>query len=187
MKYEWNTSVFTPEWSGRNYFSAGEIVVFRFSATPNFDLGGNSPTMIHGVLEVNAPIELTGTADKSIVNGITGTANITTDPLFTGDIVIEGASTSVLGGTGLINLSPFNAELSIGPGTTITMLSNKTVNGNVILSGDTYVELGDFNLTITGSIAGGASNAFIRTNGVGVLTLNTVNAGGKFFQNLHNF
>ena len=179
--YEWNTSVFTPEWSGRNYFSAGEIVVFRFSATPNFDLGGNSPTMIHGVLEVNAPIELTGTADKSIVNGITGTANITTDPLFTGDIVIEGASTSVLGGTGLINLSPFNAELSIGPGTTITMLSNKTVNGNVILSGDTYVELGDFNLTITGSIAGGASNAFIRTNGVGVLTLNTVNAGGKFF------
>lgn len=179
--YEWKTAVFTPEWSGRTYFSAGENVVFRFTASPNFDLGGNSPTVIHGVLEVNAPIKLTGTADKSFVNGITGTANITTDPSFTGVIAVGGAATAILGGAGLINLSPFNADLSVSPGTTVAMLSNKAVNGNVILSGDSYVELGNFNMTVTGSIAGGASNAYIRTNGLGTLTLHTVGTGGKSF------
>ena len=179
--YEWNTSVFTPEWTGRTYFSAGEIVIFRFSAPPNFDLGGNSPTVIHGQLEVNATIELTGTANKSFVNGITGTAVITTDPAFTGIIAIEGAATAVLGGAGVINMSPFNASLSIGPGTTVTMLSDKTVNGNIVLSENAYVELGDFNLTVTGSITGGAGNAYIRTNGLGVLTLQAVDAGGKSF------
>lgn len=179
--YEWNTSGDTPEWSGRTYFTAGEIVVYRFSATPNFDPGGNSPTVIYGILDVNAPVEITGTANKTFVSGITGTANLTTDPAFTGDIVIEGAATAVLGGTGLINLSPFNANLVIGPSATVTMLGNKTVNGDLVLNGDTYVELGGFDLSVSGDITGGASNAYIRTNGTGVLTLNTVGAAGKTF------
>lgn len=179
--YEWNTSGFTPEWSGRVYFTSGEIVVFRFSASPNFDLSGNSPTVIYGVLDVNAPIEINGTGIKYIVNGITGSANLTTDPAFTGIISIEGAATAVLGGTGLIDLTPFTNSLSIGPGTTVTMLSNKTINGSLNLFGDSYVELGGFNLTVTGTITGGASNAYIRTNGAGALTLQTVGAGGKIF------
>ncbi|HRG81234.1 MAG TPA: T9SS type A sorting domain-containing protein [Chitinophagaceae bacterium] len=179
--YEWNSAVFTPEWSGRTYFLTGEIAVFRFAVSPNFDVGGNSPTIIHGILEVNAPIQLTGTADKTFVHGITGTADIISAPTFTGDILIGGAVTAILGGTGLINLSPFTADLSIVPGTTVTMQGSKTVIGNLNLGAGSFVELGDFNLTVTGVITGSGSNAFIRTNGMGVLTLNSVGAAGKSF------
>ena len=179
--YEWNTNTFTPSWSGLTYFTPTEAVVFRFSQPPNFDLGGGSLTTIYGVVEANANIELAFAGDKIFVYGIAGSGNITSDVTFTGDIIINGL-VAALGGTGGLTLPPLPSVLEIGSagGTTLTVVNDKTVTGNIsLISTNTFVELGANDLTVTGTISGGGTNAYIRTNGTGVLTLNTVDAVGK--------
>jgi hypothetical protein len=179
--YDWNASGFTPQWSGRTYFSAGQNVTFRFSVSPNFDVGGGSPTVIYGVLEVNADIQIAGNSIKSFVNGILGSANITTDPSFSSVIEIAGDANAILGGTGIIDLSGSSASIVMGPSVIVSMTSSKTIIGSVTLFADSYVELNTYNLTVSGNISGGTTNAYVRTSSTGSLILNSIDAAGKTF------
>ncbi|MBL0154096.1 MAG: hypothetical protein IPP93_11645 [Chitinophagaceae bacterium] len=74
--YEWATTLFTPSWTARTFFTIGENTRYLFSQTPSFALGGANPTVIYGTLEATAPITFTGAGTKTIANGILGSAAI---------------------------------------------------------------------------------------------------------------
>jgi len=167
--YEWATNSFVPLWDGRTYFTNGENTTFRFSQTPSSSLGGNSPTLIYGVLEANANIFIQGSGTKTFVNGIIGIANIDASAA-TGNIIINGA-TAVLGG-GTLTTPPFPGLLQIN-NSAVTMTSNKTIAGDISLS-VSKVDLGNNNLIVSGTISGGATAAYIKTSGTGTLTLNAI-------------
>ena len=171
--YEWAT-VNTPSWSNRVYFTPGQITTFKFTASPSGILGGGAgnTTTIHGILQADVNITIHNSADKTFVNGITGNGNISSDASFTGNIFITG-STAVLGGSGLLSLPVSPSSLRIGTNTIVSMTSDKTVNGNISILSNSYVNLGQYNLTNTGSISGGTTN-YIRTDGTGSLILGNV-------------
>ena len=73
-----------------------------------------------------------------------------------------------------VTLPPNLQDLEIGTSSYVTMISNKTVTGNIFLLSDSYVELGNNSLTVTGTIAGGANNSHVITNATGFLKIKNV-------------
>ncbi|MBL7748261.1 MAG: hypothetical protein JNM19_12570, partial [Chitinophagaceae bacterium] len=166
--FDWNTLGF-PGTSGVTYFpdaAAGVIPIWRFTVAPTAGFGGGSPLVVNGVLEANDDVIFNGNSNKTFRNGITGTGNVT-QAVSTGRMIINGA-TAVLGGTGII--FPNANNLEIGTGTIVTMTSAKAITGGVVLLSNSYIELGNFNLSVNGTIAGGTTN-YVRTNGTGSLIL----------------
>lgn len=171
--YEWATNTFTPSWAGRTYFTVGENTTYRFSQQPNFSVGGTNPTVIYGVVEANALLNIAGSGSKTIVNGILGSANIDASGS-TGNIIING-SAAVLGGSGILITPPSPGVLQIANNSLVTMTSSKTVTGDIsLLLGN--ITLGNFNLTVSGNVTGGSTASHIITNGTGMLTLQNVGA-----------
>jgi hypothetical protein len=176
--YDWATTT-SPEWSGRNYFTTGSNTYFTFLTTPSLGVGGNSPTLINGVLVATDTITILGTGTKIFVNGIINAALIDAQFAAGGSLNITGTG-AALGDTGTILLPP--AGLNIGASTVIGCTTNpatptKTINGNVNFSVNSYLFLTDTDLTITGSITGTSSTAFFITNGLS-------NAGKLFRPNI---
>ena len=144
-------------------------------------MGGAGATAINGKLEANAPIIFTGGGTKTFRNGIIGSASVDGLTGTSGKFIINGA-TAQLGGAGNIIVPAAGFEIGSATGTTVTLISDKTVTGDItLLSTNTYVETGSYNLTVTGLVNGGSSTSYIKTNGTGTLTLNAVNAVGKTF------
>jgi hypothetical protein len=168
--YEWNTPD-QPKWDNRTYFTPGNNTTYRFSQSPASPIGGVSPTVVYGHIEANVPLAIGNAGTKTFVNGITGLANI--DASASGQLIINGP-TAEIGGTGSLTLPVTGLQIGSAGGTTVTVSSNKTVTGNISLVSTAYVDLGINNLTVTGTITGGSTNAFIKTSSTGVLTLNTV-------------
>lgn len=173
--FEWATNLFTPQWSGRIYFSPTESPTFRFSQTPNFSLGGGTLTIIYGYLEANADLTLQGAGTKTFTNGIIGTAKVDASGS-TGNIIINGNTAQLAGDTlkvpssGLLQIGLGNAS-----GTTVTMTSSKIIIGDVQFSvGNSYIVAGSNNLTVSSTIAGYGSNAYVQTNGTGYLKMNAI-------------
>lgn len=177
--FDWNTTS-TPGATGVTFFpdaAAGVIPIWRFSASPLGNLGGGAPLVVNGVLDANSSVIFTSGSDKTFRNGITGTGDVTQIIGGAGKILITG-TTAVLGGAGTI--IPVNG-IDIGTTTVVTMTSNKTVNGSITLLANSFVELGAFNLTVAGTIAGGSATSYIRTNGAGVLTLPAIGVTAETF------
>jgi hypothetical protein len=158
--------------SGVTYFpnvNAATIPIFR--TTSNLGLiGGASPTIFNGLFEAGGTITFQNAGTKTFRNGITGTGNITSDPAC-GKFIING-TTANLGGTGTLTLP--TAGMDIGPTATVTMLSDKSLTGNIALLANALVTMGSFNLTITGDIGGGSTTSHIVTNGTGKLIINNI-------------
>ncbi|HMI79578.1 MAG TPA: T9SS type A sorting domain-containing protein, partial [Ferruginibacter sp.] len=166
------TSAFSA--SGVTFFpNAGpaDIPIFRTTAIIA-SAGGGMPTIFNGVFEANGAITFTGAGTKTFRNGITGTAPIVGSA--SGQFNITGA-TAILGGAGIITL-PTTGGLQVGSTSTVTMTSGKSLVGDVTLLADSYINLGAFDLTVTGSVNGGAANSYIRTNGAGNLNLLNITA-----------
>jgi hypothetical protein len=166
--YNWGAAASTPSWTGRTYFTSGNSTFFRFLVTPNFNLGGASPTVINGVLVAVAPITIIGTGTKTFVNGIINAALIDASLATGGSINITGINAE-LGDIGTVLLPP--AGLNIGPNTTVSCLVSpltptKTINGNVSFAANTKVFLTDTDLTITENITGTNSTSYFITNGL---------------------
>jgi len=174
--FDWNaTSI--PGATGVTYFpdaAAGTIPVLRFSATPSGNIGGGTALTVNGLLEANTAITFAGNGNKNFRDGIIGTGNIGY-ATGTGKFVING-TTAVLGGTGTLT-NPNGID--IGTGTTLTMVSAKSITGNLTLLADSYIELGAFNLSVSGQVNGGAVNAYVRTTGAGAL-VRSVSAAGDY-------
>jgi len=170
--------------------NATTIPIFRCSNVVTNTAGAATPniTTINGVFENNgAGIVWQGSANKIFRNGITGSGSIDGQNGATpsGKFIINGV-TAELGGTGSL-IAPTTGGLEIGSvsnNTTVTVTSNKTVTGNISLlsTNTTYVDLGTFNLTVSGTVSNGTGTSYIRTASTGALILNGVdNITGKNF------
>jgi hypothetical protein len=165
--------------AGVTYFpnvNATTIPIFR--TTGNLGLiGASTPTVINGIFEANGSVTFQNAGTKTFRNGINGPGNIGSDPAC-GKFIINGA-TAIVGGIGSVTLPV--SGLDIGPSTTVTMLSSKTTSGNIALLANSFINLGNFNLTLAGDIGGGSATAHIVSNGLGKLILNNINAAPRTF------
>jgi hypothetical protein len=157
------------------------IPIFRTINTGAILVGGGlgNNTIINGVYEANGTGLTTwqNAGDKIFRNGIRGSGNINGNT--SGKFIING-TTAELGGTGTL-IVPTIDGLEIGTSSTVTMISNKVVTGNISLLTNSYIDLGIFDLMVTGTVTGGSASSYIRTAGTGSLILNTVDAAGKLF------
>jgi hypothetical protein len=158
--------------SGVTFFpnaDAATIPVFRFTGS-SVSAGSSGTTTFNGVFEAVGNVTFTGTGVKTFRNGITGTGNFS--GAGSGKFIINGA-TAALGGGGTLTL-PTTDGLEIAAGSILTLNSSKTIAGNISLLANSFIVLGNNDLTITGAIAGGAADRYVRTNGTGVLTINNI-------------
>jgi len=167
---------------------ANTIPIFRTTALGSLIVGGSSPTVINGIFECAGDVIWQNAGTKTFRNGIKGTGKVDgqngSSP--SGQFIINGAVAELGGSDSLI--LPVAAGLEIGSpaGTTVTMVSDKLIVGNVTLVPNGMVELGDYDLIISGTIAGGDNN-YVRPNFNGYLIIDSVDAAGKLFPVGHNF
>ncbi len=165
--------------AGVTYFpnaNASTIPVFRITGNVG-GVGGGSNTVINGLFEVNGTVTFQNSGAKTFRNGITGTGTISSDAA-SGKFIINGTTAS-LGGTGSLTLP--TAGMDIGSNTTVTMLSSKTITGNIALLANALVMLGAYHLVMNGDISGGSATSHIVTNGTGKLVLNNIAAAFRTF------
>ncbi|MBL7746171.1 MAG: hypothetical protein JNM19_01980, partial [Chitinophagaceae bacterium] len=152
---------------------AGVIPIFRASNAGAITVGAGTPTTFNGIFESNGGgVSWQSAGVKTFRNGITGSGAMTATAT-SGLWSINGA-TAELGGSGIIT-APSSFSLDIGTGTAVTMSSAKTIIGTTNLLANSYITLGNFDLSINGSIVGGTTN-YVRTNGTGSLVLVNVTA-----------
>lgn len=158
--------------SGVTFFpNVDAVTIPVFRTTSNLGLiGGGSPTVINGLYEANGTITFNNAGTKTFRNGIIGTGNISSTAA-SGKFIINGGS-AILGGTGSITLP--TAGMDIGSNTGVTMVSNKSVTGNIALLSNALVTLGTYDLTITGDITGGTATSHVVTNSTGKLVYNNI-------------
>jgi len=158
--------------------NSATIPIFRTTASVGA-VGAITNTAFNGIFEANGAVAFVNTGTKTFRNGIRGTGNINGST--SGKFIINGA-TAELGGSGSLTV-PTTGGLEIGTPTTVTMTANKTITGNVsLLSANSLVVLGPYNLTVSGNVSSTNITSYVKTNGAGVLTLQGVDAGGKLFQ-----
>lgn len=179
-------------------FSTGAVVYFPnvdavtvpiFKTTADaptvMNVGASTTTTFNGVFEAGgtAIIRWRNGGNKIFRNGIRGQGSVDFDAstIASAKFIING-TTAELGGTGSL-IVPATGGLEIGTPTLVTMSSNKTVTGNIALLTKSQINLGDFDLTVTGTISNATVTSYVRTNGTGKLTLNNISsgAGGKLF------
>jgi len=158
--------------------NATTIPIFR--TTNNVGIvGGTAATTFNGLFEANGNITFQGTGIKTFRNGITGTGNINGSG--SGKFLING-TTAKFGGSGTLIVSAANG-MDIGGSTTVTMVSNKVMTGNIsLLASNALIILDNFNLDITaGNVNGGIATSHVVTNGTGKLIYNFVTATQKIY------
>jgi Secretion system C-terminal sorting domain len=155
--------------------NAVTIPVFR--TTIALSIGNNSTVTFNGVFEAaGGTVSFVNTGTKTFRNGITGTSDINGST--SGKFFINGA-TAGLGGTGVLTLPA--TGMDIGTNNTVTMISGKSVTGNINLLANAFVKLNNYNLTMTGTVSGGSSTAHVITNGSGKLVINNIGAAVTLF------
>lgn len=152
------------------------IPIFRITGNVGL-IGGALPTVINGLFEANGSITFSNTGTKTFRNGIIGTGNIGHDGT-SGKFIING-TTGSLGGSGTLTLPA--GGMDIGSNTTVTMVSDKSITGNIALLSNALVVLGTYNLTMTGDVTGGSVTSHVVTNGSGKLFYNNVVALSRIF------
>ncbi|MBL0182001.1 MAG: T9SS type A sorting domain-containing protein [Chitinophagaceae bacterium] len=158
--------------------NADAVTIPIFRTTSNLGLiGANNPTVINGLYEANGTITFDNSGTKTFRNGIIGTGNISS-VAGSGKFVIDGA-TANLGGTGSLTLP--TAGMEIGVSTTVTMVSDKAITGNIALLSNALVILGTHNLSMTGDISGGSATSHVVTNSTGKLVLNNITGVPRIF------
>jgi hypothetical protein len=184
--FDWN-STSTPGATNVTYFpitiinSSNNTPILRFSTSPLSAMGGNTALTVNGILEANVPITYDQIGDKIFAGGISNNANVTFSLGATGKVILGDANrVPVLGGTGIINLSP--GGMTIGyPGQTggVVLLNNKTINGTINLINNAIVVLSTYTLTVN-AITGGFADPntftyrFVDTELGGALKINNV-------------
>ena len=148
--------------------NAVTIPVFR--TTIPLSIGNNSTVTINGVFEAaGGTVSFVNTGTKTFRNGITGASNINGST--SGKFFISGVTAS-LGGMGVLTLPA--TGMDIGTNNTVTMISNKSVTGNINLLANAFIKLDNYNLTMTGAVNGGSPTAHVITNGSGKLVINNI-------------
>lgn len=166
------TLIFAFSSAGVTYFpNVDAVTVPIFRITGNIGMvGAITNTAFNGVFEANGNITFQSSGTKTFRNGITGTGNIGHDGT-SGKFIINGTTAS-LGGSGSLTLPA--AGMDIGTTTTVTMVSDKSVTGNIAFLSNSFIILGAYNLTMTGSFSGYSSTSHVVTNGSGKVFINNI-------------
>ncbi|RSK37361.1 T9SS type A sorting domain-containing protein [Hymenobacter metallilatus] len=170
--------------AGRTYYILSAITDDRVAA--NWTVSGANSKIVVGDGSAAAYLLILNGGG----NGITGTVDVLDNATL--DIQRGGGQLPTLGRIANKSTVKYVRDGSNTPltsqnygnllldGTSQKLLTGSTIiNGDLTLSGTSYLTLGDYDLTIIrgGKITGGDNNAFIRTNGVGMLK-QTVQADG---------
>ncbi len=170
--------------NGVTYFphvNSTTVPVLRITQNISLPVGATAATRVNGVFEANGNISFTAAGQKIFRNGIRGTGSITTTPSC-GLLLVDGVA-AILGGSGPLNMAASaGLQIGSGTGTTVTLVSNKVISGNIaLLPADTYIDLGNYQLQVSGTISGGGVNSYFRTGGTGALVLENITVSGKLF------
>ncbi|MFN0048294.1 MAG: beta strand repeat-containing protein, partial [Cytophagales bacterium] len=168
--FNFNDGSTLPTTSGRIYFpnvNSSTVPVFRISnRNAGFTLGGNSNTLINGILEANIDLTWQNSGAKTFRNGIIGIGNVTQNST-SGQFIISG-TTATIGGTGIVTMH--TNGMVANSGTYLTLSSNKTITGNA--TSNTFTVNGI--LDCGNNVLSGSSTFFLNNNA----TLTTSNANG---------
>ncbi|MDA0194525.1 MAG: T9SS type A sorting domain-containing protein [Bacteroidetes bacterium] len=176
--FNWNV---TTDFAEDTYFpdaAAGVIPIFRISGA----IGGTNNSMIlNGLLEANTAVTWGQNEDRTFRNGVIGTGDVA----FTnGDIFITGV-TAVLGGTGALGLD--GTTVTIGSGTTLTMISDKVVNnGTLAIASGSVLNFQGFVLSGTAGLTLSNGSTTETTNTLGLTTSIGV-SGTETYGTIANF
>ena len=148
--------------------SANDIAVSGGTLRVSHDQIIDDLTATSGSITVDAGKTLTVNGKLSISNGVTINLNSTgkiaygpnADLEFTGSATISDAVWPATGGPTDIIVN--------GSGITVTLDKSRTISGNMTLTSG-VVTLGNYDLTVTGSLTGGGATAYINTGGTGKL------------------
>ena len=148
--------------------SANDIAVSGGTLRVSHDQIIDDLTATSGTITVDAGKTLTVNGKLSISNGVTINLNSTgkiaygpnADLEFTGSATISDAVWPSTGGPTDIIVN--------GSGITVTLDKSRTISGNMTLTSG-VVTLGNYDLTVTGSLTGGGATAYINTGGTGKL------------------
>jgi autotransporter-associated beta strand protein len=148
--------------------SANDIAVSGGTLRVSHDQIIDDLTATSGTITVDAGKTLTVNGKLSISNGVTINLNSTgkiaygpnADLEFTGSATISDAVWPATGGPTDIIVN--------GSGITVTLDKSRTISGNMTLTSG-VVTLGNYDLTVTGSLTGGGATAYINTGGTGKL------------------
>lgn len=159
-----------------------EVTIPVFRTTANFPdvllVGANAPTQFNGLLECagTATIRWQNSGNKIFRNGIinNGVFDYSAGMIDTAKFIING-STAQLGGSGQIVLPSSGLLVGSNSGTSVDLISSKVVNGNVhLLPANTFIDVTDKTLTISGSISGAGQSSYFKTSGTGALILKNI-------------
>ena len=162
--FNWNTT--SSPLDQVTYFpGTATIPVFRFSSSAS--IGGTAATVINGLLEANANVNFQSTGTKTIRNGIIGTGTVAATAVSVGQIIVNGATAKLGGGTLVLS----DAGLLISAGTELSLISNKTINkvgtanspinlSGTMLAGD-YIIDGTSTIQISGTLKTTNANGLI--------------------------
>lgn len=171
--FNWNTT--GTLLTGVSYFpAASAIPIFRVSTAAS--IGGTNATVINGIVEANANLNLQSTGTKTLRNGIVGPAIVAATAVSVGQIIISGVTAKLGGGTLVVP----DAGLMVAAGTEVTLLSNKTINkvgsANSPVNMAGVLAAGDFTIDGTSTIQ---INGTVKTSNANGLTggANTTFAG----------
>jgi autotransporter-associated beta strand protein len=148
--------------------SANDIAVSGGTLHVSYDQIIDDLTATSGTITIDAGKTLTVNGKLSISNGVTINLNSTgkiaygpnADLEFTGSATISDAVWPATGGPTDIIVN--------GSGITVTLDKSRTISGNMTLTSG-VVTLGNYDLTVTGSLTGGGATAYINTGGTGKL------------------
>lgn len=159
---------------------AGTIPIFRANNSGAITVGAGTFTTVNGLFEsAGAGVSWQSAGTKTFRNGITGSGDMIA--LGTSGTFVINGTTASLGGTGALTAP--TTGIQVGTTSTVTMTSDKTVTGDISILADSYIDLGVYDLTVTGSITIAGITSYVRTTSTGALTLNNVGSGlsGKLF------
>ncbi|RYZ51973.1 MAG: hypothetical protein EOP49_10565 [Sphingobacteriales bacterium] len=126
--FNWNTAL-SFETDNAEYFTNGatDVPVFRIST--NVSVGAGTALTVHGLLDVNANMNLQNNGPRTFRNGIIGSGTLNHSG--TGYILVTAPPSQQgfkIGGSGVINLA---SELRFIANSSGQLISNKIINGGI--------------------------------------------------------
>ena len=163
--FEWNSSNKSPNMSNTwfSFISESVVPIVRLSLLTSYPQNLASTTFftMNGRLEANVNVNFSGASSKNIRNGISGSGNVTLSGA--GALNINGLN-ATLSGTGTITLA---ANMIVGSTSNLTLLSDKTINGNAFIVNGTLT-CDEFALNGTAAFTSGANSGILTKHANGV-------------------
>jgi autotransporter-associated beta strand protein len=160
--------------------SANDVLLNGGTLRVSYDQTLDELTATSGTITIDAGVTLTINNRLVVGSGVTINLNTTGKIAYGASGELEFLNSATISDAIWPTTNgPSNIEVN-GTGITVTLDKARTYAGILTLTAGT-IALGNFNLTITGTLTGGSSGAYIATNGTGKLILPIASASQLIF------